>query len=197
MPGHAARLRGIRYARPFSLAGPACLTGHAFWAGTGPRQGITFGHRRLREGSATLPGRGTQRLGQGKRARTAPSDRRPSRRQRTRSPLSTGRPGPFPSPTPPSSRIRAAAPLTAPGVEAAGCVRPYPWHGPDHGGLATSGQPARCWTVQQHTVHPGDVNPSCHRVQSHPTDGPHPCACPSISSPDRGPVTERTRFSHG
>ena len=35
-----------------------------------------------------------------KRIRTAPSDRGPSRRQRARPPLSTGRPDPFPSPTP-------------------------------------------------------------------------------------------------
>jgi hypothetical protein len=85
--------------------------------------------------------------GGGKRIRVAPSFRGPSRRQRARPPLSTGRPNPFPSPTP--RPAGAAYQPVSPhlGRKAAGCEHPCPRCGPDHGGLATSGSLARAWTV--------------------------------------------------
>jgi hypothetical protein len=55
-------------------------------------------------------------------------------------------PRPPPQAQPPSSRFRVAAHLATPGAGAAGCNAPA-WRGPDHHGPATSGQPARCWTV--------------------------------------------------
>jgi hypothetical protein len=48
---------------------------------------------------------------------------------------------------PPSSRCCVAALSTAPGRKTAGCKRPPPRCGPDHGGPDCSGQPARVWTV--------------------------------------------------
>lgn len=101
-----------------------------------------------------------------KRIRTAPSDRGPSRRQRTRPPLSTGRPDPFPSPTPrPAGAV--CHPVTAPGRKTAGCKRPPPRCGPDRGGPEHSGQPARVWTVAatyrlSHRCQPPGTSPSRH-----------------------------------
>ncbi len=58
--------------------------------------------------------------GQRKGTRTGPSDRKPARRPRAQPPLSTGRPGPVPSPTP-VQPVPRSSPSRRTGPEAAGC----------------------------------------------------------------------------
>ena len=81
---------------------------------------------------------------------------------------------------PPSSRCCVTAPPTAPGRKTAGCKRPPPRCGPDHGGPDCSGQPARVWTVGRNLPRfpsmstPRNVTKQAPsgQVTGHPAEGP-------------------------
>src|ERR1700729_292178 len=114
---------------------------------------------KLRVPYGSRPSRGPDRRGGGKRIRVAPSDRGPSRRQRARPPLSTGRPDPFPSPTPrlagavwqPCHRIGQEKRLAA--------SAPPPDAGQIIAGLNAPASPPGLDREQQLTACPIDVNP--------------------------------------
>jgi hypothetical protein len=143
--------------------------GHDIPAQTGPR--LSFHERRhtsaylqrkrtcpqIRARHRRCPCLGARR--QRKRTRAAPSDRSPSRWQRAWSPLSTGCPGPFQAQPPVQPVNTALAHVSAtPCREGGWMLAPSGMTSPEPDEPAGPASEPWCWTEQQLTADPGNVN---------------------------------------